>query len=123
MKLILRIGGVLQPAVASTPDHDLWSLTYDCQDYEELLHSSGQQEAILARSTADTPAQLGGVVQPAIRMVEEIAAQLCTARSDRRAQCHSRSHSAYLRADPPLLLLPLTLITCNTYLLPCLLAC
>ena len=34
MKLILRVGGVLQPAVAGTPDHDLWSLTYDCQDYE-----------------------------------------------------------------------------------------
>ena len=80
MKLILRISGVLQPAVASTPDHDLWSLTYDCQDYEELLHNSGQHEAILACSTADTPAQLGGVVQPAIRMDEEIAAQLWTAR-------------------------------------------
>ena len=92
MKLILRLAGVIQPAVAGTPDHDLWSLTYDCQEYE-------------------------------VRTDEEIAAQLWTARSDPRAQYHSRSHSAYLRADPPLLLLPLTLITCNTYLLPCLLAC
>ena len=82
MKLILRIGGVIQPAVAGTPDHDLWSLTNDCQEYEvrtdeekiaaqlwtarsdprarmkKLLHSSGQLEAIRAHSTTVAPTQL-----------------------------------------------------------------
>ena len=121
MKLILRISGVVQPAVAGTPDHDLWSLTYDCQDYEvrtdeekiaaqlwtarsdprarmkKLLHSSGQHEAIRTRSATVTPTQLGGVVQPVARTDEDSAAQLWKARSDPHAQVHSHSHSARRR--------------------------